>query len=110
MKSYFIDEIPSPDIMKIREFLSENAMQSNLEGIYWMKMPDDILNRNQFEHRECGPHVFAIEIGRDWIKMEFFVRSLKNMRCTCSGFCTTQQRNHVINFANDIIQSLDIST
>jgi hypothetical protein len=108
MRSYLIDEISPSEIKKTNEFLSKNAIKSNLEGIFWVKIPDDILDPTQYEHKDCRPHVFAIEMGRDWIKLEFFIRSLHNMRCSCPNFCTTQQRNHIINFAHNLIEIMGI--
>jgi hypothetical protein len=110
MKSYLIDEISGQEIIKIRDFLKKNAISSGVDGLFWIKFPDDILTQTQFEHVECKPHVFAIELGHDWIKFEFFVRSLKKMKCLCPDFCTNQQRNHVIKFADNMINSLGINT
>lgn len=110
MRSYLIDEISPHDMRKIREFLKENALCSSLPEIFWVKIPKDLLTKVQFRHRNCGPHVFAVETGPDWIKLEFFVRSLKTMRCNCSGYCTESQREYVHRFAYSMIQHLDIRT
>ncbi len=110
MRAYLIDEISSSDMKKIYDFLAENAVKSSLDQIYWIKVPEDLLTSVQYEHKGCAPHVFAVELGRNWIKLEFFVRSLKNMRCTCPGYCTEGQRNFVINFAHTMIDRLGIKT
>ena len=110
MKSYLIDEISAQHLKVIRKYLKENAISSSVDGLYWVKIPEDILSPAQFNHTECGPHVFAAELGNDWVKFEFFVRSLKNMRCSCPDFCTNQQRDHVIKFADNMIKSLAIRT
>jgi len=110
MRSYLIDEISPPNIEKITDFLKENSASSSLEQLFWIKIPQDLLSSTQFQHRDCQPHAFAVELGRDWVKLEFLVRSLRNMRCTCPAYCTTQQRNFIINFAHSMIDQLDIHT
>lgn len=108
MKSYLIDEISGPGMKKIRHYLEKQAISSQMEAIFWVKLPDDLLSPTQFEHTDCRPHVFAVELGKDWIRLEFFIRSLNNMRCSCPDFCTPQQRNHIIKFADTMIESLAI--
>ena len=110
MRSYLIDELHSSDIEKINTFLHENAIQSNLDQLYWVAIPEDLLSGIQFEHRDCQPHAFAIEVGEDWVKLEFLVRSMKNMQCTCPGYSTGQQQNFIINFALQMLEQLDITT
>lgn len=110
MRAYLIDEIPPSDIRRIGDFLKKNTIQSGIGKIFWVQIPDDILTTIQLQHSECRPHVFSVELGPDWLKMEFFVRSLKNMRCTCPGYCTSQQINFIINFAYGMIEDLGIRT
>jgi len=110
MRAYLIDEISPPDMQKITGFLKENAMKSSLDSLFWIRIPDDILSEIQFEHRNCRPHVFAVELGKDWLKLELFIRSLKNMQCTCPAYATPQQKDFIINFAHHMIDQLDIRT
>jgi hypothetical protein len=110
MRSYLIDEIYPSDMQKIKGFLKENAMKSNLDDLFWMRIPDDILNETQFEHQNCRPHVFAVELGKDWLKLELFVRSLKKIQCTCPAYATPQQTDFIINFAHRMIEQLGIET
>ena len=110
MRSYLIDEISSSDMDKISEFLKKNAIKSSLGQILWVRMPDNLLSDIQNEHRDCRPHVFSAELGLDWIKLEFYVRSLKKMRCTCPAYCTNPQRDFIINFVHDMIEQLGIKT
>ena len=110
MRSYLIDEISPPDMKKISVFLIENCSFSNLDQLFWVKIPQDLLSENQFQHRDCQPHAFAVELGHDWVKLEFLVRSLNNMQCTCPGYSTRQQRIFIINFAHSMIKHLEINT
>ena len=110
MRAYMIDEIASDDIEKIRSFLGNNSISSNLEGIFWIRIPSDILTEIQLEHQNCQPHITAAEVGRDWLKLEFFVRSLTNMNCACAGYCNPEQKEFIINFAEAMIEQLAITT
>ena len=110
MRSYLIDEIPPADMEKIVEFLKRNAIRSELDDIFWVQMPEDLLSDIQYQHRECRPFVFAIELGSDWMKLEFFIRSLKGLRCQCQAYARPQQRILIIHFANNMIEQLGIST
>ncbi len=110
MRAYLIDEISASDMEKIIRFLKENGCQSTLDDIFWVEIPEDLLAGVQSEHKNCRPHVFAMEKGDHWVKAEFFVRSLKNMRCDCQRYCTPQQREFILNFVHRMINALDIRT
>lgn len=99
MKSYLIDEIPGEDMDRAVEHLRNNGMASSLERVFWVTVPEDLLSKEQYSHKACcGPHVFAVELGSDWIKMEFFIRSLNNLRCTCNAYATREQRAFIFRF------------
>ncbi len=110
MRTYLIDELSPSKIEEIREFLGEHAIRSSLDQIFWVRIPDDLLSEMQFQHSKCKPHVFAVELGQDWLKLELFVRTLKSMRCDCPGYSTAQQRNFILNFADGMIERLNIDT
>ena len=105
-----MDEISPADIKKINSFLKKNAITSKLDQIFWVRIPDNLLNRTQLEHPNCQPHVFAVELGENWVKLELFVRGLKKINCSCHNYCTVQQRDHIVNFAQQIIETLGITT
>ncbi len=108
MRSYLIDEVRPSEMIKIRRFLEENATAATLDRIFWVKIPDDLLSPSQSQHPHCQPHAFAVEIGEDWVKMEFLVRSLKTLRCTCPGYSTKRQTQFIINFAHRMIDQVGL--
>jgi hypothetical protein len=110
VRSYLIDELLPSDREKIIEFLKHHAINSELEDIFWIEIPQDVLSDEQYGHRDCQPFVFAIELGRDWIKLEFFIRSLRGLRCRCQDYVTHQQRDFILGFAQRMIESLNIKT
>jgi len=110
MRYYLIDEIAPQDMEKAMEFLGKNAMTSCLDSLFWVRLPDDLLSPEQYEHDRCRPYVFAVETGADWIKFELFIRTLNTMKCTCPTYCSTKQRDFVVNFADSMIEELAITT
>jgi hypothetical protein len=110
MRAYLIDELSSSGMEKIAGFLKKNAIKSNMDKIFWIRIPEGLLSETQLRHPECQPHVFAAELGPGWIKLEFFVRSSKKMQCTCQGYCTSKQVNYITEFAADMIKQLGIRT
>jgi len=110
MKYYLIDEINGKDIERISPFLRENGNISGLEGMFWINVPDKYLNEIQSCHPDCKPHVFAVELGVSTVRAEFFIRTLKDMKCSCSGYSDRQQTRFIISFMDEMIRKLDIRT
>lgn len=110
MRSYLIDEISPSHMERVLDFLKKNAVTSNLDNLFWVHIPDDLLDRTQFQHRQCRPYAFAVEVDKDGVKLEFLIRSLKNMQCNCHGYGTKQQRDFIIKYAHNLIEQLDIKT
>ena len=110
MKAYIIDEISPSDMEKIKGFLRGDFIKSGMDKVFWVPLPDHLLTGAQAEHADCLPLVFAVELGSDWIKFEFFLRTLKRMRCTCPGYCTEAQKDYVMKLADDLLDKLAIQT
>jgi hypothetical protein len=53
---------------KITVFLKEKSIRSNVNSIFWVEIPADLLFGTQHEHRDCRPYVFAAQLGDDWFK------------------------------------------
>lgn len=110
MRAYLLDEITSSELAKIKVFLDTKATPSRVGEIYWVQLPDALLTAEQSRHTNCRPHVFAVELGPDWVKFEFLVRSLNTFRCSCPGYCTEKQQRFVIQFADGMLETLGIQT
>jgi hypothetical protein len=110
MRSYLIDEISLSDLHKIEEFLKLNTTQSALGKIFWVSLPPPLLSPKQAQHSQCQPHVFSAELGANWIKFEFFVRSRNAVGCECQDYCTREQEQFVLQWAQEVIRSLGIGT
>jgi hypothetical protein len=110
MRQYLLDEISRNDIPRLREYLNQHAKAAGLEDIWWVDLPEDLLSPEQFSHRDCQPFRFAVELGQNFVRFEFLIRSLKTMRCSCIGYATRQQRDFILAFADRLVEDLALRT
>ncbi len=110
MRQYLIDEVNKKDIEKVNAYLHKNAHQSALLGVYWIHIPDDLLDEIQYRHDACKPFCFAVEVGRDNVKFEFLIRSQKSYRCNCIKYATKIQRDFIVDFCENLVKTLNICT
>jgi hypothetical protein len=110
MKSYLIDEISSGDMDRIRHEMEKSAIRSGLEGLFWIEIPENMLSESQLLHKECRPHVLALEMSRNWIKCEFFIRTLKDLKCSCNGYADIRQIHFAVDYADRLLEDLGVKT
>jgi hypothetical protein len=110
VRQYLLDEISRQDIPRVRAYLHEHAAASSLEDIWWVDLPEDLLSPEQFEHRGCRPFRFAVELGENFVRFEFLIRSRETMRCTCVGYATRQQRDYILAQADRLLEDLALRT
>ena len=110
MRHYQLDELRRNDIPRVRDYLQEHAQASSLEGIWWVDLPEDLLSPEQFAHSDCRPFRFAVELGDDFVRFEFLIRSEQTMRCACIGYATRSQRDFILAFADRLVEELALRT
>jgi hypothetical protein len=110
MKQYILDEIARPDLPRIKAYLDEKARPAGLEGIWWVELGQEQLSEAQMAHPDCQPHCFAVELGRDFVKFEFLIRSRRTMRCSCLGYANRLQRDWIMEFADRLVAALELRT
>ena len=110
MRQYLLDEINRSDISRIRDYLGEHAVASSLEDVWWVDLKEDLLSPEQYEHRDCRPFRFAVELGETFVRFEFLIRSQQTMRCACIGYATRQQRDFILAFADRLVEELALRT
>jgi hypothetical protein len=108
MRQLLIDEIPRRPMEEIEVYLKEKTVSSGMERIFWLEIPERLLSPVQEEHKTCGPHYLAIETGKDFIKLEFLVRCRERLRCDCVQYATPRQETYLMDFAQALIQALDL--
>ena len=110
MRQYQLDEISRKDIPRIRDYLQDHALASSIEDLWWVDLPEDLLSPEQFAHQDCRPFRFAVELGDDFVRFEFLIRSEQTMRCACIGYATRQQRDFILAFADRLVEDLALKT
>ncbi len=114
MRSYLIEDLTPADVAKIGNKLKDKGLSGSLDGIYYIPIPQDLLDAEQHAHQtECGPHIFALELMADedsgLAKLELLVRAQGKLRCSCVSYATAAQRAHVMDWLDTFLRELDIS-
>ena len=110
MRKFVFDEISSADMRKVRAYLDENAVRSEVEGLYWVELEEDELNIRQREHQACRPYRFAVEVDKNAVYLELLIRSAVTMRCDCVEYATPMQRETILRFGDTLIRECRIRT
>jgi hypothetical protein len=110
MRKLVFDEINRPDMDRIREYLAKNAVSSDIEGLYWVELHNDLLDQRQSVHHACQPYRFAIELTQDAVCMEMLIRSKTTLRCDCIRYANALQRDFILRFADTLIEECEIRT
>jgi len=92
----------------IKVYLKENYSASDVDGIYWIPLEEDILTEIQKEHTDCQPFYFAVDLEPNRIAFEMLIRTQKKMRCSCMGYATENQRDWLMGLADSIFDQLGI--
>jgi hypothetical protein len=108
MKQYVIDQLREGDYLQIFEFLKKKADRVVMEDIFWINLPEDMYSKVQKEHESCRPFYFAIELTRNQVNFELLIRSQQIMRCNCIRYTDKKQRDHIIDFADGMLEELKI--
>ena len=110
MKQYRIDELRLAEYDKIKKYFNDHFSFSDLGGLYWIPLDDDLLTDVQAAHVECRPFFFIVELEETYISFELLVRTKARIRCDCIGYATEAQRNWLVRLADSIFEHLDIIT
>lgn len=109
MKQYVIDQLRPADYFKLKSCIEMNCQFSGFPGIYWLILPDDMLEKIQIEHQDCKPFYFALELSEFALSCEFLIRTIKSVRCDCMGYASVSQRNWLIQTIDDFFHQLEIT-
>jgi len=108
MKQYRIDELRPEDYGKLKAYLDEHYGPSQMEGLYWLPLDDDLLDDVQAAHTDCQPFYFALELRPTAISFELLIRTRKRVRCDCIRYANAAQRESIVQLADAMFESLKI--
>ena len=108
MRQIIINELSAEESEKIHSYLQNNAKVAGIAGAFWLELPENLLSDAQEGHEECGPFLFGVEAGVDFVNFELLVRSQKNLHCSCTAYPTPEQRSFLLSKFDAMIAELDI--
>ncbi|EGB13693.1 hypothetical protein DND132_0476 [Pseudodesulfovibrio mercurii] len=114
MRTYLVDDLTDQDFQTVIKAFDELGLRGSLEGIYYLPLPEDLLQPEQKAHlNECGPYFMALEAvdlpDRCSLRMELLVRARNKIRCSCVTYATPPQRKHMIEYLDQFIEELEVS-
>ncbi len=110
MRQLLLDELSAQDVDRIHQWLADNADASRLEGVYWVDLPEDLLSHTQRTADGGRPYSFAVEVGPDYVKLEFLVRSRYSLHHPGTGFATASQRLFILEYSDRLLGELKVRT
>ncbi|WP_316900525.1 hypothetical protein [Pseudodesulfovibrio indicus] len=114
MRIYLIEDLADNDYKTICKAFDDLGVRGSLEGIWYLPLPEDLLQQEQKDHLgECGPYFMALEgvesPDQNSFRMELLVRARNRIRCSCVTYATPEQRKHMIEYLDQFIEELEIS-
>lgn len=110
MKQYVIDQLRENDFLQLEHYLDNNSEAGELPGIYWILVPKSLLEKTQLDHPDCQPFYFAVNLDRNSIRFELLIRTRNRLRCGCIQYASPKQREHIINYADQLFEKLNLKT
>lgn len=114
MRTYLLEDIYDKDYETITKAFDDLGFKGPIDDIYYIPLPEEILQREQLEHmNDCGPYFMALEgikeVDDNTMKMELLVRAKSKIRCSCVCYATPEQREHMIEYLDQFIEELEVS-
>ncbi|MBU0962230.1 MAG: hypothetical protein KKH60_11890 [Proteobacteria bacterium] len=104
MRQFVVDDLSPMERDNIDSYLKRNLKTGPMIGLYWIVLPPEILTKTQKEHESCSPFYFGVEVERDGVRFELLVRSNAHLHCDCIAHATPEQRQHVLNFIDTMLE------
>jgi hypothetical protein len=108
MKQYVVDELRPDDHRMLKAHLDENLGQAGLDGLYWKPIDNTLLTDIQEAHAQCAPFYVALVLTPESLSCELLVRTRNRIRCDCMAYATTEQRNWLVGWLDDVFNDLGI--
>ena len=112
MRCYLVEDLSEENLKHIEARLTELGLHGPMDGIYFLPVPQELLNAEQAAHAaECGPHIMALEVLPDQgsLKLELLVRGRGRLRCSCVTYADAAQRAWAMDYLDTCIKELDIA-
>ena len=111
MRSYYIDGFVPGELERLVERLDSMELSAGVEDLYWLPVPQNLLTPIQKKHEQgCGPHVLALEILDEALRLELLVRARNKLRCDCVAYAEQNLVNHMTNYLHGLLDELKITS
>jgi hypothetical protein len=110
MKQYVIDQLRENDFLKLEDYLNKHSEAGELPGIYWLPVPESLLEKTQLEHSDCQPFYFAVNLDLNSIRFELLIRTRSRLRCGCIQYASKKQRDYILDYADGLFEELKLVT
>jgi hypothetical protein len=109
MRYYQINELTPDQLASIADRLREMELSSPMGDVFFLPLPPNLLDEEQARHApECGPHILALELDEDAVKMELLVRARGRMRCPCIKMASPEQREYMMGYLDNLLEELGV--
>ena len=105
-----IDQLRENDFLQLEDYLNNNSEAGELPGIYWIPIPESLLERTQLDHPDCQPFFFAVNLDLNSICFELLIRTRSRLRCGCIQYASQEQRDYILNYADQLFEKLKLMT
>lgn len=103
MRELLINELLPEEAAMAVDFLNKNSTPSLVDGMFWLQVPEELYSEIQQSHETCGPFIFAVEKGDDFVSFELLVRNQGNLHCQCISYADSRQRAFLLDFYDKLI-------
>lgn len=109
MREYIVSDLTAAECETIESALKERGWNAGLDGLYWLPVPSEALNDLQKAHTDCAPHVAAIEVGKDSVRLELLIRAKNRLRCDCVSYAEPAQTARIISFLHKTLSEMGVT-
>ncbi len=109
MRYYYIDDLEMEHTRALCELLQNMHLQSTLQGVYWLPIPENLYTEEQISHKKaCGPYIMALEIDESCCKLELLIRAQNQLHCSCVHYANPEVQHHMMHYVDSLLASLHI--
>lgn len=103
MRQLMIDDLSPQERDNLEHYLKRTLGAGPIDGMFWLRLPDDLLGEAQQGHAACGPFHFGIELGRAHLSFELLIRNAANLHCSCIAYATKAQRDYLFRYIDEML-------
>ncbi len=103
MRQLVIDDLSPQERDNLEHYLKRTLGSGQIEGMFWLRVPDDLLGEAQQGHGPCGPFHFGIELSRAHLSFELLIRNQANLHCSCIAYATKAQRDFLFRYVDEML-------